>query len=40
MRARCTLNTEILDLLNEESVLECAVVELLHKFDEKPTVSV
>ena len=34
-RVRCTLNMEILDLLNEESVLEHAVVELVYKFDEK-----
>ena len=35
--ARCTLNKEILDLLNE---LEGAVVELVYKFDEKSTASV
>ena len=34
-RVRCALNMEILDLLNEESILERAVVELVYNFDEK-----
>ena len=34
-RVRCALNMKILDLLNEESFLEQAVVELVYKFDEK-----
>ena len=34
-RVKCALNMEILDLLNEESVSECAVVEIVYKFDEK-----
>ena len=32
-RARCTLNKEILDLLNRKAFLERAVVELVYKFD-------
>ena len=41
-RARCALNKEILDLLNEDSVSEAcsAMVELVYQFDEKSTVSV
>ena len=31
--ARCALNMEIFDLLNEESVPVAAVVELVYKFD-------
>ena len=38
-KARCTLNKEILDLLNEESVSGAPVVELVYKF-EKSTASV
>ena len=34
-RAKCALYKNILDLLDEESVLEEAVVELVYKFDEK-----
>ena len=34
-RARCALHMKILDLLEEESFLERAVVELVNKFDEK-----
>ena len=34
-RARCALNKEILELLNEEVFLEHAVIELVHNFDEK-----
>ena len=34
-RVRCTLNMEILDLLNEESVSGAHSVELVYKFDEK-----
>ena len=33
-RARCTLNKEILDLLNKESVSGSAMVELVYKLDE------
>ena len=33
--ARCALHRNILDLLNEERILERAVVELVYKFNEK-----
>ena len=33
-------NKEILDLLNEESVLERTVVELVYEFDEESTMCV
>ena len=40
-RARCALNKEILDSHNKESIfIERAVIELVYKFDEKPTASV
>ena len=38
--ARCALNKEILDLLNEESVSGVRIVELVYKFNEKFTTSV
>ena len=37
--ARCALNKEIINLLNEES-LERAVVEPVYNFDDKSTASV
>ena len=41
IRARCALNKEILDLLNEESISGvCSMVELVYILDEKPTMSV
>ena len=41
-RARCTLNKEILDILNEtrKAFLEHAVVELVYKFNDKSTAIV
>ena len=40
-KSKCALNKEILDSHNKESIfLEHAVVELVYKFDEKPTTSV
>ena len=39
LRARCALNKEIINLLNEES-LERAVVEPVYNFDDKSTASV
>ena len=34
-RARCALNMEILDLLNEESISEVRSGRAIYKFDEK-----
>ena len=39
-RARCALNKEILDVLNEESVSGARSGELVYKFDEKYAASV
>ena len=36
-KIRCALNKEIHNLLNEEVLLEYAVVELVYKFDDKST---
>ena len=38
--ARCALNKEILDLFNEESVTELAVVELVYKFNKESIAGV
>ena len=39
-RARCALNNEVLDLLNEDAFFEHAVVELVYKFDGQSITSV
>ena len=39
-RARCVLNKENVDLLISKAFLECTVVELVYKFDDKSTTSV
>ena len=39
-RARCTLNKEILIYSTRKAFLECTVVELVYKFNEKSTASV
>ena len=39
-RARCAKNKKSLNLLNEESIMEHAVVELVYKFYEKSLTSV
>ena len=38
--ARCTLNKEILNLLNGESVSGARIVELVYKLDKTSTTSV